>query len=186
MRLLRISIFLVLASLAIVSCGGGGITSDRAFLEVKGRVQAISWAGGSGLTSGQWDLSRRGKITLGPWDKIKHDSRGHIKKASVWYSDYESGDEALIELEFRTSGPGRIKKAAVRSAGSEVIYQLERTRKGELASVQMQNGPATYVYSYGNYVYDQKGNWTERRFTVSCGETVTNSGIESRIIVYYE
>ena len=176
---------LILVSLALISCKGGG---DCSFLEVKGRVQAISWSGGNGLTSGQWDLTRRGKISQGPWDSIKRDARGHVKKASVWFSDHETGEEAVTEIEFRTNRRGRIVKAVNCCAGAEFEFLLERTRKGELATVQLQekSGNATYVYNYGNYVYDSKGNWTERRFTVTCGGRVTNSGVESRDIVYYE
>ena len=174
---------LILVSLALISCKGGG---DRSFLEVKGRVQAVSWSGGSGLTSGQWDLTRRGKITRGPWDTMKRDARGHVRKATVLYQDHESGEELLSELGFKTSRRGRIREASVASTGTETRFRLERSCKGELLEAEVQEGSATYIYNYGNYVYDKKGNWTERHFTVSRDGKVTGSGIESRDIVYYE
>ena len=174
---------MILVSLAMISCKGGG---DRSFLEVRGRVQAISWAGGTGLTSGQWNLSRRGKISQGPWDGMKRGGKGHIRKGRVRFFDHESGDECITETEFRTSRRGRIVKALRRCGDTKETYLLERTRKGELVSAQLKSGTATYVYSYGSYVYDEKGNWTERHFTVSCGDKVTNSGVERRDIVYYE
>ena len=181
-------VILALASAAASSCrGGGGSSSDLRFLDLEGPVRAVSWTGGCGLTSGQWDFDADGALVRGVWTVSSRDSRGRIKAASACEYDSESGEEFFNRLEFRLDRKGRLAGAVDKSEVSSFVYKFERDPEGALLEVVVRDVSDSegYVYTYSNYLRDSLGNWTQRRFTVTRGGKLTNSGLESRNIVYF-
>jgi len=157
-------------------------------MDLEGPVRAVSWTGGCGLTSGQWDFDADGGLICGVWTVSSRDVRGRIKAASACECDSESGEEFFNSLAFSLDKQGRLAGAMDKSDISTFVYSFFRDEDGTLLETVVHESSDTvgYVYNYSNYVRDSLGNWTERRFTVTRGGKLTNSGIESRDIVYYE
>lgn len=178
---------IVLASLAVVACKRGGVALDLQFFELQGEVRAVSWTGGSGLTSGQWDFSREGEMIRGTWDVEKRDIRGRIKSAR--FSESDGVEEFNCSIEFTLDGNGAPVMAVNKNDFGTFEYVLVRnglTGRLEELSLRDMADSVFYVYNYGDYACDSLGNWISRRFTVTCDGTVINSGAESRDIVYYD
>ena len=175
---------IVIASLAVLSCKRG----DLPFFELQGRVRAVSWTGGSGLTSGQWDFARDGKLERGTWQVDGRDARGRIRSAVFCDVDRDSREEFKASLEFNVSRKGALESAVNRNDFGEYEYVLSRGGDGQVTELALRDmaDSVYYVYNYSGYECDDRGNWTSRRFTVYCGGTVVNSGLESRDIVYYD
>jgi len=181
---------LTLAFAAVLSCrGGGGYSSDLRFLDLEGPVRAVSWTGGCGLASGQWDFDTHGALVRGVWTVNARDMRGRIRTAWACECDPERREEFFFNsLEFSLDRSGRLQGAVDRSDIATFHYEFVRDDEGNLleALVHESADSLGYVYSYGNYVRDSLGNWISRRFTVTHGGKLTNSGIESRDIVYFD
>ena len=175
---------ILIASLAVLSCKRG----DLPFFELHGKVRAVSWTGGSGLTSGQWDFAKDGKLERGTWEVEGRDARGRIRSAVFTEVDRDSREEFRAVLEFSLSRRGALASAINRNDFGEYEYILARDGDGQLVELSLRDmaDSVYYIYNYSGYESDSRGNWTSRRFTVTCGGTVINSGTESRDIVYFD
>ena len=180
---------IVLASLAAVACKRGGVALDQPFFELQGRVRAVTWTGGTGLTSGQWDFSEDGKMVRGAWEVTGRDRlSGRIKSASLCEVDNDSREEFNVALEFTLDRGGNLLSALNRNDFGEYEYVLERGSDGRVSqtSVRDLEDSVAYIYNFSGYTCDSLGNWVSRRYTVTCEGKVVNSGAESRDIVYYD
>ncbi|MBO4433862.1 MAG: hypothetical protein J5769_00220 [Bacteroidales bacterium] len=179
---------LILASLAVMSCKRGGDALDLSFFELEGPVRAVSWTGGVGLTSGQWDFSREGALERGVWEVTGRDLHGRIRSASYVEVDGDTREEFHATLEFTLDKDGAPVSAINRNDFGEYEYLFVRQADKLLGELSLRDlaDTVSYITGYHGYECDSLGNWTVRHYTVSCGGKVINSGTECRDIVYYD